>query len=138
MVEKLKKTGTDTERKRAEEELHSSEARYRSLVESSPDGVIVHRNGKFLYANSVALKLYGAETLEQLQAKTVLELIHPDERAVIESRMRQGLAGQRLPLQETRILSLDGRVIYVESVRRHDRLPGRAGRSDHHTRYHRR
>ncbi len=116
MVEKLKKTGIDTERKRAEEELLSSEARYRSLVESSPDGVIVHRNGKFLYANSVALKLYGAETLEQLQAKTVLELIHTDERAVIESRMRQGLAGQRLPLQETRMLSLDGRVIYVESV----------------------
>jgi PAS domain S-box-containing protein len=116
MVEKLKKTGINTELKRAEEGLRSSEARYRSLVESSPDGVIVHRNGKFLYANSVALKLYGAETLEQLQAKTVLELIHPDERAVIESRMREGLAGQRLPLQETRMLSLDGRVIYVESV----------------------
>ena len=105
-----------TERKRAEEELRSSEARYRSLVESSPDGVIVHRRGKFLYANSVALKLYGAETLEQLQEKTVLELIHPDERAVIESRMRQGLAGQRLPLQETRMLNLDGRVTYIESV----------------------
>ena len=58
-----------TQRNRTQDALRESEARYRSLVESSPDGVIVHRNGRFLYANSVALKMYGADTIKDLQEK---------------------------------------------------------------------
>ncbi len=99
-----------------EKALRESEARYRSLVESSPDGVIVHRNGRFLYANSVALKMYGADSLEQLQAKTVPDLIHPDDRDAIKARMQLALVEQRVPLRETRMMSLDGRVTPVETV----------------------
>jgi len=105
-----------TKRKRMEEALCESEEQYRVLVESAPDAVIVHRGSRFLYANSVALQLYGAETLEQLQTKTVLDLIHPDDLAAIAARTRQGLAGQKLPLRETKLVRLDGQVVPVESV----------------------
>ena len=102
--------------KQADEALRESEDRYRSLVESAPDAVIVHRDGQFLYANSVALRMYGAETLEHLQTKTVLDLIHPDDRAAIAIRIRQGMEGQKLPLRETKMVRLDGQVMSVDSV----------------------
>jgi PAS domain S-box-containing protein len=67
----------------SEPSLSETEGRFRALVESSPDGIIVHRLGKFLYANSVALRMYHADSLEQLQSRTVLDLIHPDDREAI-------------------------------------------------------
>ena len=99
-----------------ERALRESEGRYRVLVESAPDAVIVHRNGQFLYANAVALNLYGAGTLEQLQSRKVLDLIHPDERAAIAERMQQGQSGQPLGLRETMLMRTDGQVVPVESV----------------------
>jgi len=100
----------------AEIRLRESEGRYRVLVDSAPDAVIVHQSGQFLYANYNALKLYRADTLEQLQSKTVLDLIHPDERAAIAERMQRGQSGQSVELRETKLVSLDGQVIPVESV----------------------
>jgi PAS domain S-box-containing protein len=105
-----------TTRIRIENALKESEERYRSLVESSPDGVIMHRGGKFIYANSVALQLYDADSLAQLQTKAVLDLIHPDDRAAIKNRMERGIGGQRVALRETRIVSFKGLVKYVETV----------------------
>jgi PAS domain S-box-containing protein len=105
-----------TLRKRAEGALRESEDRYRSLVESSPDGVVMHRDGIFLYANSTALSMYGADSFEQLRTKTVLELIHGDDLDGISERMQPIEIGQLLPLHETRIQRFDGRIMSVETV----------------------
>ena len=104
------------QRIQTQDALSESEVRYRSLVESSPDGIIVHRDGYFLYANSVALKLYGARTLKQLQTRTVLDLIHQDDRAAIEARIMQIQLEHKAPLRETKMVSLDGRITDVETV----------------------
>jgi PAS domain S-box-containing protein len=105
-----------TARIRAQEALRDSEERYRVLVESAPDAVIVHRDGRFLYANSAALRLYGAESLEDLQKIPVLDLIHPDDRPEISDRMRQRQDGLPLPMRETKALRLDGTVVPCEAV----------------------
>ena len=103
-------------RVRMEESLRESEERYRELVQSSPEAVIVHRDGQFLYANPAALRLYGAESLDELQRNTILDLIPEDDREEIATRIKQGNAGERLSLKETRLIRLDGKVIPVESV----------------------
>ncbi len=112
----LAEAGEHKGRKKMEEALREGEQRYRELVQSSPDAVIVHRDGMFLFANPAALRLYGADSIEQLQGKTVLDLVHPDDRAGIALRLEQGQAGQRLPLREARLVRMDGQVVPVETV----------------------
>jgi PAS domain S-box-containing protein len=105
-----------TARIRAQEALRDSEERYRVLVESAPDAVIVHRDGRFLYANSAALRLYGAGSFEELQERPVLDLIHPDDRPAISVRIRRGQHGLPLAMRQTRALRLDGTVVPCEAV----------------------
>ena len=104
-----------TERKRFEHTLRVSEERYRALVETAPDGIVVHQDGRFVFANAAALRLYGADTPEQLLGRFVVDHIHPDDRENIARRMQQATGGQVAPQRETRLLRLDGRAVPVES-----------------------
>jgi PAS domain S-box-containing protein len=105
-----------TEQRRAQQELQASERRYRTLVEMAPEAVVVHQDGMIVYANAAGLRLYGAESLTQLQTKKILELIHPDDRDAIRSRVQVVESGGSTPLRETRILRLDGSDVPVEST----------------------
>jgi len=103
-----------TERKRTEQLLRESEQRYRTQVELAPDAVIVHQDGRFLYANCAALGIYGATSLQQLQGMNLLDLVHPDERAAAAARLQQLLDGEQVPLREYRLLRIDGQTVPVE------------------------
>ncbi|TCI21127.1 PAS domain S-box protein [Exiguobacterium sp. SL-9] len=48
-----------TPEKNAERALQESERRYRQLIETIPEGIIVHKDGIVLYANALALKTIG-------------------------------------------------------------------------------
>src|ERR1051325_9907783 len=56
--ELLMKVARLVERHRIGKALKESEERYRRLVELSPDGIVVHREGKFHYVNPPALHLW--------------------------------------------------------------------------------
>ena len=104
-----------TERRHSEEALRESEARYRSLVELTPQPILVHRLGTLLFVNEAAIKLFGARDAAQLMAKQAQDLIHPDSR--VSQRARMERINNNMPVTsmvEARFLRLDGRVIDVE------------------------
>ena len=105
-----------TERKQMEGALRESEGRYRMLVETAPDAVVVHRDNRFLYANSAALNLYGADTFEQLSAHSISDLLHSNEREPVAERTQLVMSGEKTPLRETRILRLDRQEVPVEAT----------------------
>jgi PAS domain S-box-containing protein len=103
-------------RKKVEAALRESESRYRSLVETSPESVTVHRDGIILYANPSAVRMFGASSSAGLIGKAFIDLISPDFHAVALKRRKkikeQGIGG---PLAEMRYMRLDGSAFEVET-----------------------
>ncbi|HXX92434.1 MAG TPA: PAS domain S-box protein, partial [Planctomycetota bacterium] len=105
------------ERKRAEESMRESEERYRQLVELSPDAIVIHSAGRFVYVNSAALSLLGATSPDQLVGKPVLEIVARETRGEVASRIRKVYeGGYRSPLYEEKIIRLDGTPLDVETA----------------------
>src|SRR3989339_897467 len=69
-----------TERKLAEEALFESKEIYRSLIESSDAAIIMlDVNGKFLFVNEIAAKIYGKTPAEFLEEDfTIYDLATPE------------------------------------------------------------
>ncbi|MGC2209292.1 MAG: PAS domain S-box protein [Candidatus Korobacteraceae bacterium] len=105
-----------TEQRRAQEQIRASERRYRTLVETSPDAVVVHLNGKIVYVNAVALRLFGAKYREELQGRKMLELVHAELHDVVRERIGEVESGGMAPLRELRIVRLDGQEVTVEAT----------------------
>ena len=81
-----------TERKEIEDELSESEERYRNMARIIPDGVIIHSEGKIVYANEAAYKIIHAEYPGQLIGYNVMDFVHPEYRELVEKRIRDGVS----------------------------------------------
>ncbi len=104
-----------TVRKQAEDALRESEERYRLLMETLPDGVVVHSQGRVIFANPASAKLIGAASTDELIGKAVMDFIHPDYREMVLNRIQQSLSdGLPLALMEEKFLRQDGISIDVE------------------------
>ncbi len=93
-----------------EQALVESENRFRSLVELSPDAILVHRGGTILYLNPVGSRLMGAREPGQLVGRSFLEFVLPEYRQPIIERiaMLEGGADALLPIELT-VRTLTGR-----------------------------
>jgi len=104
------------ERKRIEASLRESEERYRQLVELSPDAIMLHREGRIVFVNGAAMRLFGAKSETELLNLPLLNLIAPEYHDAVLSRIRK-IAGEHLttPPMEQRLLRLDGSSVDVEA-----------------------
>jgi two-component system, cell cycle sensor histidine kinase and response regulator CckA len=103
-----------TERKRTEEALRQSEARFKASFASSPIGMaLVALDGRYLEVNSAHCQIVGYSEGE-LQAKTFQDLTHPDDLDLDLAQVRQLLAGEVPTYQmEKRYLHKQGQVVWV-------------------------
>lgn len=91
--------------------LAVSEARYRLLVEASPEAILVHRDGIILYVNTAAVALIGVADGTQLMGMAISELVAPAGRAHGEDR-----AQSRIERMQCRVVRLDGEMVEVEAA----------------------
>jgi PAS domain S-box-containing protein len=104
-----------TGRKGAEVALKESEERYRKLVELSPDGIVVHQDGKIVFVNTAGAELVGAEDFGELLGRPVLDLLHPEYHEIATERIRQMREeGIEVPAVEEKLIRLDGELVDVE------------------------
>jgi PAS domain S-box-containing protein len=98
----------------AERTLQESEQRYRSLVEMSPDAILVNHENRIIQANGSALRLLRADSPDQVLGKSPFEIFHPDYHELIRERMRCVLGGDSVSPIEEKIVRLDGSTCDVE------------------------
>ena len=105
-----------TAHKQAEDALHESEERFRTLVEWSPEPLVVHRDGVLTFVNTAAVALFGAASAQVLVGHPILDRIHPDFHEIVRARLKNLTdRGVKLPKLEMKFLKIDGTVIDVES-----------------------
>ncbi len=99
-VEFIVGTGIDiTERRRAEDALHTSEARYGALMEQAAEGIfIADPTGRYVDVNPSACQMLGYSRSELLQLR-MQDIVPPEEQARLPLRMDDLLAGKTLTLE---------------------------------------
>ncbi|WP_067467443.1 diguanylate cyclase domain-containing protein [Nocardia amamiensis] len=102
-------------------------ARYRSLVEHTPDGICVHEGGMVVYVNPATIRLLAAESAEQVVGRPLTDFVHPASVPALLDRIGAlTVAGAASAPTEIRLMRLDGGTVPVETVSVltawHDRL----------------
>ena len=99
------------QRQWVEQSWREDEERYRSLVELSPDAIIVHRNNHFVYANPAAVQLYGAASADELLRLNLMDFVPADHRDTVAERIRRVEQQSGMgPTVDSRLLRKDGEV----------------------------
>lgn len=82
-----------TGRKKTQEALRESEKKFRLIIETSPNAVIVVRGERIVYANHSAMQVSGF-TAEQLGSMQVWNFVHEDFREEARERILARLRGE--------------------------------------------
>ena len=95
----------------ARQELEASQARYRSVVDSSQDGIVVMENGRPTFINERMAEMIGYRA-EELLAKGLTEWAVPEDREWFAERQRRRLVGEPVSSEyRLRLLHRDGATV---------------------------
>lgn len=113
-LEKIIHVATDiTELQEVREALRLSEERFRSLVEKSPQGILVVQEERIRYANTAALRLLEA-SMEQILQAHYLDFTHPEYKELIADRYRKRELGEPVSAEvEFKLLGSSGKGKWV-------------------------
>ena len=107
-----------TEQKKADDELRRSEAKFRSVVENSIQGLCIEREAHILFANQALADIFGYEAPEDILAlESTRELLPPNEAARLGDFSRKRLKGKAAPNNyRAEGRKRDGRTIWLDCV----------------------
>ncbi len=101
-----------SDRREAEEALERSEAKYRLLVDSSMEGIVVVQDGLVRHANPKACAMGGIDR-EELIGMPFLSLVHPEDVTSIADNFQKRLDGESVPGQMVRMMDTHGQTRWI-------------------------
>lgn len=113
------------ERKQMVLERQEADDKYKQLVETVFDVIVVHRDGKVLEINPAGVQLAGAADHDALIGTPLLALVDPVDRQRVEHLVAANDPTSPARMLEFSLLSLDGRRVDVEGLT----VPIRYGRA---------
>lgn len=93
---------------KAVQSLKESEGIFRTLADTTTASIIIHRGGRFLYANHAVQTITGF-THDELLNMDFWEIVHPEYRELVRERGRARISGRTAPAAyEFKILTKNG------------------------------
>jgi PAS domain S-box-containing protein len=100
----------------AQAALRKSEELHRRLLDVSPDAIMVHCEGRIVFANPAAVTLLRAESEDEIVGRLAVDFVHSDDHAMVLKNRNLTPNNRRLNrLESVRLLPLDGTEINCES-----------------------
>lgn len=97
--------------------IKENEERYRKLVELSPDGIAIHKQGRLVYINPTGMEILRCREKDQAVGRNLAEFIHPEFRhSHLEQLALLGQQKEDQPLVEEKFLRLDQTLVDVEVI----------------------
>ena len=101
-------------RKRAQEALQESEAKFRLLAETATCGIAIYQGDRFRYVSPRTMEITGYSA-DELLSMSVDKLVHPDFRALVRERAQARLRGETAPARyELKIITKQGEERWVD------------------------
>lgn len=105
-----------TKRKKAEQALRESEAKFRALAESTPAATLIVAGEKIIYVNQ-AFKQITGYTSEEAIAMQFWDVVHPDMQELAKNRGIARQLGDTVPSRyELKALTKNGQTRWVDLV----------------------
>ncbi|MBN2776067.1 MAG: PAS domain S-box protein [Bacteroidales bacterium] len=106
-----------TKQKIKEKELSESKLKYSRLIELLPNGIVIHKENKILYANEYAVDLIKARSQRDLLGQDIFKFVHPDYHEYTKGRIKRILKEfSHANLTEEVFLTVSGNPINVEVI----------------------
>lgn len=95
--------------------MNESEKNYRQLIDTIPNAILIYYKGEILYVNDAGKDLLGASDKEEILRKSVYHFVHPNYLEKAKERLGQLRKEKKMTNNaDQRVVTLDGKVIYVE------------------------
>jgi PAS domain S-box-containing protein len=104
-----------SERKRMEQRIAENEERYRTLVETSHDGIsLMDLNGVMLFVNNRKIEMVGAKNPTDLVGQNAFSLLTPEGFDAVSTLMPTIIEKGFIDNLQTEVLRLDGSKFFAE------------------------
>ncbi|MFA5104618.1 MAG: PAS domain S-box protein [Candidatus Margulisiibacteriota bacterium] len=101
-----------TDRKIAEDALKESEERYRTVISSLPDAIVIYKNGKITFANYALLEKYGFSE-KDIIGMDIADFVDENYKGLVYENILKREKGTSIGEYEIKVVSKDGRRIPV-------------------------
>lgn len=97
--------------------LEASEARYRQLIERSPDGILIHQASAIRFANGAAARLFGYARPDDMEGRALAAHLAPEGRDTVLERIEARTHAAAVPVaSEMEALRQDGSRLWIEAT----------------------